>query len=94
MRDREREAEAEGEAGSMQGAQCGTPSQEPRVTPEPKEDTQPLSYTGAQQCYFWVKLGRGEGRGCAEILKSSKAVCLILSSHTELTRCMSKEESG
>ena len=35
MRDTEREAEtqAEGEAGSMQGARCGTRSQDPRVTP-------------------------------------------------------------
>ena len=35
MRDPEREAEtqAEGDAGSMQGARCGTRSQDPRVTP-------------------------------------------------------------
>ena len=35
MRNREREAEtqAEGEAGSLQGAQCGTQSQDPRITP-------------------------------------------------------------
>ena len=34
-REREREAEtyAEGEAGSMQRAQCGTPSQDSRTTP-------------------------------------------------------------
>ena len=34
MRDTQREAEtqAEGEAGSLQGAQCGTPSQDPGVT--------------------------------------------------------------
>ena len=36
MRDTEREAETqaeEGEAGSMQGAQCGTGSQEAGITP-------------------------------------------------------------
>ena len=33
MREREREDEAEGEAGSMQGAQCGTSSWGPRITP-------------------------------------------------------------
>ena len=35
MRDTEREAEtqAEGEAGSMQGPQCGTQSQNPGITP-------------------------------------------------------------
>ena len=35
MREREREADtqAEGEAGSMQGARCGTPSWDSRITP-------------------------------------------------------------
>ena len=35
MRDTEKEAEtlAEGEAGSVQGAQCGTLSQDPGITP-------------------------------------------------------------
>ena len=35
MRDTEREAEtqAEGEAGSLQGAPCGTRSQDPGITP-------------------------------------------------------------
>ena len=46
MRDTEREAEtqAEGEAGSLQGARCGTRSQDPgRV---PKADAQPRSHPG------------------------------------------------
>ena len=33
MRDRERQTQAEGEAGSPWGAQCPTPSQDPRITP-------------------------------------------------------------
>ena len=49
MRDTEREAEtqAEGEAGSLQGAQCGTRSQDLGSRPEPKADAQPLSHPGA-----------------------------------------------
>ena len=44
MRDTQKEAEtqAEGEAGSLQGAQCGTL----RSRPEPKADTQPLCNPG------------------------------------------------
>ena len=42
---REAETQAEGEAGSPQGARCGTP----RSCPEPKADAQPLSYPGAPQ---------------------------------------------
>ena len=54
MRDTEREAETqvEGEAGSMQGAQCGTPSRDPRIMPEPKAGTKPLSHTGVQTSIF------------------------------------------
>ena len=44
MRDREADTQAEGEAGSLQGAQCGTPS--PGSCPEPKADTEPLSPPG------------------------------------------------
>ena len=38
MRDSEKEAEsqAEGEAGSTQGARCGTQSRESRITPQAK----------------------------------------------------------
>ena len=49
MRDigREEETQAEGgEAGSIQGAWCGTRSQEFRSHPEPKADAQPLSPLG------------------------------------------------
>ena len=41
----EAETQAEGEAGSMQGARCGTPSRTPGI-PEPKADAQPLSHPG------------------------------------------------
>ena len=48
MRDTEREAEtqAEGEAGSPQGARCGTRSPDPGSSPELKADAQLLSYPG------------------------------------------------
>ena len=54
MRDTEREAEtqAEGEAGSIQGAQCGTRSQDLRIMgsqPEPKADAQSPSHPGVPQ---------------------------------------------
>ena len=55
MRDREREREAEtqaeGEAGSLQGAQCGTGSRIPGSRPEPKADAQPLSHPGSSCIY-------------------------------------------
>ena len=46
MRDTEREAETqeEGEAGCLQGAQCGTQSWIPGSCPEPKADAQLLSH--------------------------------------------------
>ena len=49
MRDTQREPEtqAEGEAGSLQGAQCGTRSQDPRMTPWAKADIPLLSHPGA-----------------------------------------------
>ena len=48
MRDTQREVEtqAEGEAGSMQGAQCGTRSRVSRVTPWAEGGTKPLSHLG------------------------------------------------
>ena len=47
-REREREAEtlAEGEAGSMQGAQCGTRSRVSRITPWAEVCAKPLSHPG------------------------------------------------
>ena len=44
--ERETETQAEGEAGSMQGARCGTRSQVSRITPWAKGGTKPLSYLG------------------------------------------------
>ena len=55
MRDTEIEAETQaegGEAGSMQGAQCGTRSWDPGSRPGPKADAQPLSHPGVLQNYF------------------------------------------
>ena len=52
MRDTEKEAEtqAEGEAGYMQGARCGTQSQDLIPLPGPKSNAQPLSHPDAR--YF------------------------------------------
>ena len=48
MKDTEREAEtqAEGEAGSTQGARCGTQSQVSRITPWAEGGAKPLSHQG------------------------------------------------
>ena len=52
-REREAETQAEGESGSMQGTWRGTRSQIPGSCPEPKADTQPLSYPGIPfLCFF------------------------------------------
>ena len=51
-REREAETQAEGEAGSMQGARCGTQSQDPESGPEPKADAQPLSHPGVPMFLF------------------------------------------
>ena len=49
MRDTKKEAETqaeEGEAGSLQGARCGTRSWDPGSRPEPTADAQLLSHPG------------------------------------------------
>ena len=50
QREREAETQAEGEAGSVQGARCGTRSQVSRVMPWAKGGTKPLSHLG---CPVW-----------------------------------------
>ena len=57
MRDTGREAEtqAEGEAGSMQGAQCGTRSRDPKITPWAK-GAKPLSHPGIPLFYLFKDL--------------------------------------
>ena len=54
MKDTEKEAETqiEGEAGHLQGAQCGTPSRTPGSHSEPKTEAQPLSHKGAPLAEF------------------------------------------
>ena len=54
-REREREAEtqAEGEAGSMQGAQCGTRSQVSRITPWAEGVAKLLSHQGCPTLLFF-----------------------------------------
>ena len=54
MRDTKREAEtqAEGEAGSPQGARCGSRSQIPGSCPEPMANAQPLSHSGVPGLSF------------------------------------------
>ena len=49
---RNTETEAEGEAGSMQGVQCGTRTWIMGSGPEPKADAQPLSYPGVPDFNF------------------------------------------
>ena len=45
---REAETQAEREAGSMQGAPCGTRSQDLGSCPEPKADTKLLSHSSTR----------------------------------------------
>ena len=56
MRDRERErkaeTQAEGEAGSIQGARCGTRYQDSRITPWAEGGAKPLSHPGCPFFYF------------------------------------------
>ena len=54
-RDREREAEtqAEGEAGSIQGARCGTRSWVPRITPWAEGGAKPLGHRAAPEFFFF-----------------------------------------
>ena len=49
---REAETQAEGEAGSPQGAGCGTRFRIPESGPEPKADAQPLSHPGISFFHF------------------------------------------
>ena len=52
MRDTEREAETQaegGEAGSMQGAQCGTRSQEPGINASQRQALKPLIHPSVPQ---------------------------------------------
>ena len=53
MRDRERERQAEGEADSMQGARCGTRSQDPRIMPWAKGSAKSLSHPGGPMSGFF-----------------------------------------
>ena len=55
MRDRPRERgwdTGRGDAGSSQGAQCGTRSQNLGSSPEPQTGTQPLSHPGIPGFFF------------------------------------------
>ena len=56
MRDTGREAEtqAEGEAGSMQGAQHGTQSQDSRITPWAASGAKPLHHRGCPILRFLI----------------------------------------
>ena len=58
MRDTEREAETqtEGEAGSLQGARCGTRSQDLGSHPGLTADAQPLSHPGIPEMETFKRL--------------------------------------
>ena len=60
-RKREAETQAEGEAGPMQGAQCGTRSLDPGSCPELKADAQPLSHPGIPHLILKLPLGPPSG---------------------------------
>ena len=66
MRDTEREAEtqAEGEAGSMQGARCGTRSQDHRITPWAEGGAKLLIHPGCPH-FFFKKIFQGSLGGAA-----------------------------
>ena len=56
-REREAETQAEGEAGSMQGARCRTPSRDSRITPWAEGGAKPLSHLGCPvMCILCVKI--------------------------------------
>ena len=48
----EAETQAKGEAGSMQGAQCGTQSRDSRITPWAEGGAKPLSDPGHLKILF------------------------------------------
>ena len=52
IRNTERGKDTEGEAGSLKGARCGTPSPDPGSRPEPKADAQLLSHPGVPKILF------------------------------------------
>ena len=66
MRDTEREAEtqAEGEAGSMQGAQCGTRSQDPRIPPWAEGGAKLLGYLACPKSIFLSSLSELMDKSC------------------------------
>ena len=53
QRERGRDTQAEGEAGSMQGARCGTRSQVPRIRPWAEGGAKPLSHPGCPKFLAW-----------------------------------------
>ena len=52
--EREAETQAEGEAGSMQGARCGTQSQVSRIMPWAEGGAKPLSHRGCPIFPFFL----------------------------------------
>ena len=51
-REREAETQAEGEAGSMQGARCGTRPRVSRITPWAEGSAKPLSHPGIPNIFL------------------------------------------
>ena len=54
--EREAETQAEEEAGSTQGARCGTQSQVFKITPWAKGGAKPLSHPGCPRLSFYLDL--------------------------------------
>ena len=56
---REAETQAEGEAGSMQGTRCGTPSRVSRITPWVEGGAKPLSHSGCPRIFSILRNFQG-----------------------------------
>ena len=89
MKEGERERQAEGEAGFMQGAQCGTRSRVSRITPWAEGGAKLLSHPGIPSSMYFFKKdfiylfmrdterGRDTGRGRSRLHAGSQTWDLI-----------------
>ena len=69
MKEREAETQAEGEAGSMQGAQCGTRSRVSRITPWAEGGAKPLHHPGPPATYISDEAAEDLQIGCGPTKK-------------------------
>ena len=76
--------QAEGEAGSMQGARCGTPSRVSRIMPWAKGGAKPLSHPGCPQNLLDVESPYPCFSGCGLVFSYSLIIFLLVSFLTAL----------